>query len=280
MRFTKAHGTGNDFVVVGDLEDAWKPNEDFVRAVCDRRFGVGADGLIRIAPAADGAHFMDYWNADGTTAEMCGNGVRVVGKWLGDRGLADGPSAAIETRSGLRTVELRRDDAGLVTEVRVDMGPPVLVPADIPVEAADPLHVPLEVDGERFEAACVSMGNPHAVIFIDGVDELPIERIGPVIERHPLFPAKTNVEFVEAAGPQRLRMRVWERGVGETFACGTGACAVGVAGVLRGMSGREVDVELRGGTLRIEWTPETVLMTGPAVEVFEGELAEALTALL
>jgi len=278
VRFTKAHGTGNDFVVVGDLEDTWKPNEGFVRAVCDRHFGVGADGVIRIAPAGD-AFFMDYWNADGTTAEMCGNGVRVVGKWLADRGVIAGATASIETRGGRKQVELTRAADGTVSEVRVDMGPPILDAASIPVRADDPQHVLLEHDGRSFDAICVSMGNPHAILFVDALDQVPFEQLGPVFEGHAAFPARTNVEFVERIGTDHLRMRVFERGVGETLACGTGACAVGVAASLRGLTGRTVTIDLPGGTLRIEWA-EHVFLTGPALEVFEGELPSTLTGLL
>jgi diaminopimelate epimerase len=278
VRFTKAHGTGNDFVVIGDLEDTWKPNEGFVRAVCDRHVGIGGDGVIRIAPADD-AYFMDYWNADGTTAEMCGNGVRVVAKWLADRGHVTGETAAIETRGGRKVVELIRGSDGTVEQVRVDMGPPVLAADEIPVLAADPEHVPLESGGHLFDAICVSMGNPHAVLFVDALDAIPFETLGPAFEAHPAFPARTNVEFVERTGPDRLRMRVFERGVGETQACGTGACAVGVAAVRRGITGRDVTIDLPGGTLRVEWL-DRVFMTGPAVEVFEAELPDPFLALL
>lgn len=279
MEFTKAHGTGNDFVVVGDLNDTIKPNADFVRAVCDRHFGVGADGLIRIAPA-EGGFFMDYWNADGTTAEMCGNGVRVVSRWLVDRGHAAGPVVQVHTRGGVKPVELQHDEHGALSAFKVDMGPPTLEAPEIPVNATDPQHVSIEALGHSFDAICVSMGNPHAILFVESIDALPFEQLGPEIEVSPLFPSKTNVEFVERVGIDRLRMRVWERGVGETLACGTGACAVGVAAALRGLSSREVDIELPGGTLHIEWTEDSVFMTGPAVEVFEGKLPEAVTALL
>lgn len=279
MRFTKAHGTGNDFVVIGDLEDSWKPNETFVREVCDRHFGVGADGVIRIARSGD-AFFMDYWNADGTTAEMCGNGVRVVARWLVERGEISGDVVKVDTRGGLREVGLIRNRDGNVDAFRVDMGAPILEAGSIPVRAEDPLHVPISTNGFQIDAACVSMGNPHAVLFVDEIAALPFEQLGPAIETDPLFPAKTNVEFVEVLSDAHLKVRVWERGVGETLACGTGACAVGVAAALRGATGRDVQVELRGGILRIEWGDETVHMTGPAVEVFEGELPESLTSLL
>lgn len=283
MHFTKAHGTGNDFVVVGDLEDTWTPNAGFVRGLCDRHFGVGADGLIRIGGARDGGEvFMDYWNADGTTAEMCGNGVRVVAKWLSDRGLTSGDHLGIATRGGLKTVRTQTGEHGLVETVTVDMGSPSFDAAGIPTLAADPQRIELTYGGRIMHAVGVSMGNPHAVIFVDDLDQIDLDTLGPAFETDPVFPAKANVEFVERTGQDRLRMRVWERGVGETLACGTGACAVGVAAHLTGRTSERTVISLRGGELEIEWTAdrERVLMTGPAEEVFEGDLAPRLVALL
>ncbi|MFP5225120.1 MAG: diaminopimelate epimerase [Actinomycetota bacterium] len=283
MRFTKAHGTGNDFVVVGDLEDGWQPNEAFVAAVCDRHFGVGADGLIRIgAPRDGGIVFMDYWNADGSTAEMCGNGVRVVAKWLADRDLVASESVAIATRGGVKTVRTEMGEDGKVSHVTVDMGQPALEPSQVPTNAPDANKIELTYGDTVMTAVGVSMGNPHAVIFVDDLDAIDFERLGPAFESDPTFPAKANIEFVQQLGEDHLRMRVWERGVGETLACGTGACAVGVAAHLRGLTSNQTLVSLRGGDLEIEWTKDsgTVLMRGPAVEVFEGELTESLKALL
>lgn len=283
MRFTKAHGTGNDFVVVGDLDDSWEPNAAFVQAACDRHFGVGGDGVIRIGAGRDGADaFMDYWNADGTTAEMCGNGVRVVAKWLADRDLVSGTEISIATRGGVKQVTTHAAADGRVATVTVDMGPPILDAQSIPVLADDPQHLTLEADGTRMDATAVSMGNPHAVIFVPDLDAIAFETLGPSFERDAMFPARANIEFVEQTGADTLRMRVWERGVGETLACGTGACAVGVAAHLRGLTPRATTVSLRGGDLRIEWVqnPETVLMTGAALEVFEGTLDTAIVALL
>ena len=199
MEFVKAHGTGNDFVVVEDLNDRYRITPELVRVVCDRHFGIGADGLIRIAPATDAPFFMDYHNADGSLAEMCGNGVRVVGKYLGDRGLV-GSSLDLETRAGVKHLELHADDCGVVDRVTVDMG----APAALEEERA------LEVDGEAVSATILSMGNPHAVVFVDDVDKAPVSTLGPGLETHPAFlPPKTNVEFAQVVDRTTLRQRTW-----------------------------------------------------------------------
>jgi diaminopimelate epimerase len=262
VEFVKAHGSGNDFVVVEDLTDRYQITPELVRAVCDRHFGVGADGLIRIAPGTDAPFFMDYRNADGSLAEMCGNGVRVVGKYLGDRGHV-GSGFYLATRAGVRHLELHADDCGDIDRVTVDMGPPTL----------DEERT-LEVDGNKVVATCLSMGNPHAVVFVDDVDEAPVTTLGPTLETHPAFgPDRTNVEFAQVVDRATVRQRTWERGVGETLACGTGACAVAVAAQVRGLAGRPLVVELRGGRLELDWTPGgTVRMTGPAREVAHGTL--------
>jgi diaminopimelate epimerase len=214
---------------------------------------------------------MDYYNADGDVAEMCGNGIRCLAKYVADRGLAKGDAMKVDTRAGIKELALYRDRDGLVNRVRVDMGAPILTRAEIPVAGeGDPLHVPLGIDGGSFEAACVSMGNPHAVIFLDHLSRVPVERWGPAIETDQIFPAKTNVEFTEVLSEREVRVRVWERGVGETQACGTGACAAAVAANLRELTGRTVAVHMPGGTLHIEWTDETVYLTGPVEEVFWG----------
>jgi diaminopimelate epimerase len=269
VEFVKAHGTGNDFVVVEDLADRYRITPELVRAVCDRHFGVGADGLIRIAPGRDAPFFMDYRNADGSLAEMCGNGVRVVGKYLGDRGHVAG-AFDLETRAGVKHLELHVDDRGLVDRVTVDMGSPELEEDDRK----------LDVDGRVVTATCLSMGNPHAVVFVDDVDAAPVTTLGPLLERHPAFPAGTNVEFAQVTGGDvHLRQRTWERGVGETLACGTGACAVAVAATVRGLAGGPLTIQLRGGRLELDWTPGgTVRMTGPAREVASGTLAPDLLA--
>jgi diaminopimelate epimerase len=268
VEFVKAHGTGNDFVVVEDLNDRYQLTPELVRAVCDRHFGIGADGLIRIAPGTGAPYFMDYRNADGSLAEMCGNGVRVVGKYLGDRGLVAG-AFDLETRAGVKHLELHADDGGSVDRVTVDMGAPALGDERT-----------LEVDGEPVTASILSMGNPHAVVFVDDVDKAPVTTLGPRLETHPAFlPAKTNVEFAQVVDGGTVRQRTWERGVGETLACGTGACAVAVAAQVRGLTGHPVAIELRGGRLELDWTPGgTVRMTGPAREVAHGTLTDAFLA--
>jgi diaminopimelate epimerase len=268
VEFVKAHGTGNDFVVVEDLTDRYRITPQLVRAVCDRHFGVGADGLIRIAPGGETPFFMDYRNADGSLAEMCGNGVRVVGKYLGDRGHV-GSGFDLETRAGVKHLELHADDRGGIDQVTVDIGPPVLEDDDRK----------LEVDGRVVTATCLSMGNPHAVIFVEDVEAAPVTTLGPLLERHAAFPEGTNVEFVQVVDDGVVRQRTWERGVGETLACGTGACAVAVASQVRGLAGRPLLVELRGGPLELDWTPGgTVRMTGPAREVAHGTIAPDLLA--
>jgi diaminopimelate epimerase len=282
VEFVKAHGTGNDFVVVDDLSDQLDLSAAQVRAICDRHFGVGADGVIRIAPGRPGSgapFFMDYRNADGSLAEMCGNGVRVVGKYLCDRGLC-GTELDLETRAGVKHLYLHAGDDGAIDRVTVDMGAPSFDRADLPMRGdGDAMAERLEIDGQGVVATCLSMGNPHAVVFVDDVDKAPVTTLGPVIERHPLFPARTNVEFVQVLDEATVRQRTWERGVGETLACGTGACAVAVAAQRRGLAGERVTVELRGGHLELEWRPGgTVSMTGPAVEVACGTIGAALLA--
>jgi diaminopimelate epimerase len=268
VEFVKAHGTGNDFVVVEDLSDHYQLTPELVRAVCDRHFGVGADGLIRIALGTDAPFFMDYRNADGSLAEMCGNGVRVVGKYLADRGHVSS-SFDLETRAGVKHLELHADDGGCIDRVTVDMGPP---------EIGD--ERTLDVDGEPVTATVLSMGNPHAVVFVDDVDKAPVTTLGPRLETHPAFlPARTNVEFAQVVDRTTVRQRTWERGVGETLACGTGACAVAVAAQVRGLTGHPVAIELRGGRLELDWAPGgTVRMTGPAREVAHGTLTDDLLA--
>jgi diaminopimelate epimerase len=269
-------------VMIADLEDRMGLlDPKLVAALCDRHQGVGADGLIRIAPAEGADFFMDYYNADGGVAEMCGNGIRCLAKYVADRGLAGGDRLRVDTRAGVKDLVLYRDADGLVDRVRVDMGAPILERARIPVAGeGDPLHVVVEAEGDRFEAACVSMGNPHAVVFVDRLAAIPVERYGPLIETLPVFPSKANVEFTEVLTPDEVRVRVWERGVGETQACGTGACATAVAANLRGLTGRSVAVHMPGGTLDIEWTDETVFLTGPVVEVFRGTFDDAVGRML
>ncbi|HKE99848.1 MAG TPA: diaminopimelate epimerase [Actinomycetes bacterium] len=284
MEFVKAHGTGNDFVVVEDLVDRLEITAAQVRAICERHFGIGADGLIRICPGTAAAFFMDYRNADGSVAEMCGNGVRVVGKYLADRGLATG-ELDLETRAGVKHLRLHCGNDGNVDRVTVDMGPPSFDPAGVPVLApagatatpGAPLTADLPVDGEAVTVTALSMGNPHAVVLVDDVDAAPVTTLGPRIEAHAAFPKRANVEFVQLVDRASVRQRTWERGVGETLACGTGACAVAVACHTRGLTGPRVAVELRGGCLELEWHPGgSVRMTGPAVEVAHGTIDACL----
>ena len=282
MKFVKSHGTGNDFVMIEDLDDRIAPTKSFVAAACDRHFGVGADGLIRIARSDIADFFMDYYNADGAVAEMCGNGIRCLAKYVGDRGIATGDELAVDTRAGVKHLQLLRNREGEVERVRVDMGPPIFERARIPLRGdGDALHEKIDIEGEVLEAACLSMGNPHAVVFVDRLDTFPFELFGPIVESHERFPARTNAEFAQVLNDREVRMRVWERGVGETLACGTGACAVGVAAAVRGLTGRHVQVQPPGGILDVEWAEDDhVYMTGVAEEVFEGTLGERLTAKL
>ena len=281
MEFVKAHGTGNDFVVVEDLTDRYRLTPGFVRAVCDRHFGIGGDGLIRIAPGRRAPFFMDYRNADGSFAEMCGNGVRVVGKYLADRGHVSG-GFDLETGAGVKRLELHAADDGGIDQVTVDMGAPSFDRADLPMAGSgEALKEPLEVDGGTVVATCLSMGNPHAVVFVDDVAAVPVTTLGPKLEVHPAFPNRTNVEFVQVLDQRSVRQRTWERGVGETLACGTGACAVAVASQVLGLTGREIVVELRGGPLTLAWSHGgTVRMTGPAREVAHGTMVGELLAML
>jgi diaminopimelate epimerase len=281
VEFVKAHGTGNDFVVIEDLGDRYRLTPEFVRAVCDRHFGIGGDGLIRIAPGRLARFYMDYRNADGSSAEMCGNGVRVVGKYLADRDHVSG-SFELETGAGVKHLDLHAADDGAIDQVTVDMGAPSFDRAEVPMAGdGEALEEPLQVGGETVVATCLSMGNPHAVVFVDDVDAAPVTRLGPLLEAHPAFPNKTNVEFVQVLDGRTVRQRTWERGVGETLACGTGACAAAVAGQVRGLTGREVAVDLRGGRLSLAWSPGgTVRMTGPAREVAHGTMVGDLLAML
>lgn len=273
MRFAKYHGIGNDFVMIADPDGALELTPEKVRALSDRRFGIGGDGVIRVAPGGPDADlFMDYVNSDGSLGEMCGNGIRCLALFARDEGLADSNELKVMTRAGLKTVWIDGD------QVRVDMGAPIFDPAQIPVswEGKDALHAKFDLDDEVIQAACVSMGNPHAVLFHDDPMDAPVRTLGPRLETHPAFPNGTNVEFMHVDSPDHVTMRVWERGSGETLACGTGACAVGVVARLLGGAEPTMTVSLAGGDLLIEWEGSTekeapVFMTGPAVRSFDGE---------
>lgn len=275
LRFTKMHGLGNDYVYV-DLFDQALPGDPGPLAVSmsDRHLGVGSDGLILIGPSDRADARMRMFNLDGSEGEMCGNGIRCVAKYVYDHGIARKDRVTIETGRGVLTLDLEVE-GGEASRVRVDMGTPILRSADIPttLPGDPPVDVPVEVGGLELRQTAVSMGNPHAVAFVDDVAAFPLEAIGPKWERHPAYPRRVNVHVVQVIGPGEVRMRTWERGSGITQACGTGACAVCVAGVLTGRTGRKVVAHLPGGALELEWPSDDapVFMTGPATEVFSGE---------
>ena len=282
MKFTKMHGCGNDYVYVDCTKEVIPNISETAIRVSDRHFGIGSDGLILIK-ASDVADFeMDMYNADGSRGKMCGNGIRCVAKYVYDHGLTDKTTITVNTLSGIKTLKLTVED-GKVRKVRVDMGEPELIPAQVPVKAsvlglADDrreaiVAEPLEIKGRSYDITCVSMGNPHCITFIgEDVRDFPLEAVGPVFEKHELFPERVNTEFINVIDKDHLRMRVWERGSGETLACGTGACAVAVASYLNGFTGRSVDIELLGGHLEVVYDEKTnhVFLTGPATEVFSG----------
>ncbi|HEV8001355.1 MAG TPA: diaminopimelate epimerase [Planctomycetaceae bacterium] len=276
MRFTKMHGAGNDYVYVNCFDET--PPADLpalARAVSDRHKGIGSDGLILIRPSSVADARMQMFNADGSEAEMCGNGVRCVAKYVYEHGIARKEILQIETGRGVLTLKVFAKD-GKVDRVRVGMGPPILNSAKIPTRLAGdpPVLVRLDVAGRELKVTCVSMGNPHCVIFVDEITDDLVLRLGPQIERHPAFPKRVNAEFVKVLSRTETVLRVWERGSGETQACGTGACAAAVSGVLAGLTDRKIVTHLPGGDLELEWTSRgEVEMTGPAVEVFTGEWA-------
>jgi diaminopimelate epimerase len=286
LKFTKMQGLGNDFILI-DCRGFEPPAMSVLaQRLCHRRFGIGADQLLLLYPSESADFMMRIFNADGSEVEMCGNGIRCLAKYVWDRGLSGKSVLKVETMAGVIRPE-KVDDL-----VRVDMGEPIFAPENIPVNMAQHaalstlrsegraetksanavVDLPLQVGDREFRITCVSMGNPHAVIVVDKVPEFPVAYYGPMIERHPLFPKRTNVEFIAVLNPSEIRMRVWERGAGETMACGTGACASAVAAHLKGLTGKSVTVHVNGGDLSVEWAEDNhVYMTGPAVEVFNGE---------
>ena len=273
IAFTKMHGTGNDFIVI-DCRDQTpgarlSDLSELSRRLCDRRFGIGADQLLLLETSQTSDFAMRIFNADGSEVEMCGNGIRCLAKYIWDRGFSDKDILEIKTPAGV----IRPERAGEM--VKVDMGEPVLDGRLIPVALdGQIINKPLAIADRELAVTCVSMGNPHAVIVVDNVEAFDVRRYGPVIEHHPLFPKRTNVEFIQVLGPENIRMRVWERGSGETLACGTGASAVGVAANLLGLTRKKTTIHLLGGDLQIEWGGNNhVYMTGPAVDVFEGLIA-------
>ena len=273
MKFTKMHGLGNDYVYVNCFEEKIDNPSAVARFVSDRHFGIGSDGLIMINPSKTADFEMEMYNADGSRGEMCGNGIRCVAKYVYDYGLTDKTQISVETLGGIKYLDLTVED-GKVSLVKVDMGKPELEADLIPIisEREQVIDEPIEVDGKEYHMTGVSMGNPHDVVFMDDIKNLEIEKIGPLFENHERFPNRINTEFVNVIDRHTAQMRVWERGSGETLACGTGACAVAVACILNGLTENTVTVKLLGGDLRIEWDREknTVYMTGPAEVSFDG----------
>ena len=298
MRFTKMHGIGNDYVYVDGAREKLADPAGVARFVSDRHFGIGSDGLILINPSDVADIEMEMYNADGSRGKMCGNGIRCVGKYVSDHHMTQKDEITVETLAGIKHLKLFKEN-GKVNLVRVDMGAPILQPEQIPVDvnAFGGIHtthlepygdiileteIPLK-ESFSMEGTCVSMGNPHCVVFVDAITDALVTSCGPIIERSLVnFPKRVNVEFIERVSNTELKMRVWERGSGETLACGTGACASTVAAILTGRSDKRVRVHLRGGDLEIEWDESSgdVFMTGPAVEVFTGVLDEGILAQL
>ena len=280
INFTKMHGLGNDFIVIDCRRKKIAGLSRLVRKLSHRRFGIGFDQAIILFPSKKADFRMDIYNADGGRVEMCGNGIRCLAKYIWDRNLSRKDVLEIETLAGI----IKPKKAGRL--VRIDMGEPILEAKDIPVKISSEFGVgsseeqnskpvieyPLQTEDKEFKITCVSMGNPHCVIFADDVDNFPVAKYGPLIENHPLFPKRTNVEFIQVINKKRIKMRVWERGSGETLACGTGACAALVAANLNGLAGKKATIHLSGGDLKIEWSEKDnhIYMTGPAAEVFEG----------
>ena len=275
MRFTKMHGAGNDYVYVNCFDEPVPRDIPTTAiAISDRHTGVGGDGLVLIGPSEVADARMRMFNADGSESEMCGNAIRCVAKYVSDRGIARKPELKIETGRGVLTMQLFTGRDGKVEQVTVNMGAPILESARIPttLPGDPPKNAKLEVAGKMIDVTCVSMGNPHCVTFVDEVNDDWVLRVGPQIEHHPVFPRRVNAEFIQVVSPDEFIMRVWERGSGETLACGTGACASAVAGALTGRTNRTVTANLRGGDLKLEWAASgDVFMTGPATEVFSGE---------
>lgn len=276
MKFTKMQGAGNDYVYINCLEEQVPNPAEVSKFVSDRHFGIGADGLILIKHSERADFEMAMYNADGSQGEMCGNAIRCVAKYVYDRGMTDKKQISIDTLAGIKYLELSLEN-GEVSRVKVDMGAPCLAAAEVPViaDTEQVISAPIEVAGKTYEMTAVSMGNPHCVVFLEeDVRELDLEAIGPAFENHPRFPKRINTEFVNVIDKSTLRMRVWERGSGETLACGTGSCATAVAAILNGKTGAEVTVQLMGGELEIAWAggDAPVYMTGPAVTVFDGQI--------
>ena len=277
IKFTKMHGLGNDYVYIDAINQKIENESSLAKFVSNRHFGIGSDGLILICKSDSADFKMRMFNSDGSEAEMCGNGIRCVGKFVYDKGLTDKTTVKIETLAGIKTLVLNTKD-GKVETARVDMGEPILEAEKIPVISKEqPVkNLELEVENKKFKFTCVSMGNPHAITIVENTKEFDVEKYGKILEVDKAFPKKANIEFAQIIDKENIKMRVWERGAGETLACGTGACATAVACNLNGLTDRKVNIELLGGTLNIEWNEKDnhVYMTGPAVTVFDGELYE------
>lgn len=277
IKFTKMHGLGNDYVYIDAINQKIENESSLAKFVSNRHFGIGSDGLILICKSEVADFKMRMFNSDGSEAEMCGNGIRCVGKFVYDKELTNKTTVKIETLAGIKTLILNTKD-GKVKTARVDMGEPILEAEKIPViSTEEPVkNLELEAENKKFKFTCVSMGNPHAITIVENTKEFDVEKYGKVLEVDKAFPKKANIEFAQIIDRQNINMRVWERGAGETLACGTGACATAVACNLNGLTDRKVNIELLGGTLNIEWneTDNHVYMTGPAVTVFDGELYE------
>lgn len=288
MKFTKMHGIGNDYVYVDCTKTELENASEIAIKVSDRHFGIGSDGLILIKKSDKADFYMEMYNADGSQGKMCGNGIRCVAKYVCDNKLTDKDEFTVETLSGIKILKVTKDEKGLVSLVKVDMGAPILAAADIPVDVTNlknysnredkrVIDETIEVDGKEYKVTCVSMGNPHAIVYIDNtidIKDFPLEEIGPKFECHPAFPEKVNTEFIQVVDNKNLNMRVWERGSGETLACGTGACASLVATNLNGLCDSNATLHLLGGDLNITWDKEenTIIMQGPATTVFTGEI--------
>ncbi len=281
LNFTKMEGLGNDYVYVNCFKETIENPSELSKKVSDRHFGIGSDGLILIKPSETADFTMEMYNADGSQSEMCGNGIRCVGKYVYDYGLTDKEEISVETLAGIKYLKFvidKKDDnhRGTVAMVTVNMGEPIFKPEDVPVAIDDDLEkvvdYPVVIDGNEYNITCVSMGNPHCVTFVEDTDSFPLEEVGPKFEESSLFPRRVNAEFVQVVSRDYLKMRVWERGSGETLACGTGTCATVVASILNGITEDEVTVKLLGGELIIKWDRDTnlVYMTGPAKVVFDG----------
>ena len=278
MKFTKMHGCGNDYVYVNGFEEHIPDDKksELAISLSNRNFGIGSDGLIFINPGKTAEFEMEMYNADGSRSEMCGNGIRCVGKYIYDHGLSDKTQISVESAGAVKYLTLFPGEDGKIEKVRVNMGSPILESKLVPVISDNEkvIDEAINVSGNEYKMTCVSMGNPHAVVFMNDVKDLDIEKIGPCFENHERFPRRTNTEFVEVLDRSHVFMRVWERGTGETLACGTGCCATAVACILNGLTDEKVNVKVLGGNIEIEWdrNENVVFMTGPATVSFEGDI--------